>query len=281
MDIRSKKSEPFAQSEDQEDELLSILAIKGSVIWRKFSAILFLLTCLTAVPSSLLGHSLESCPSSTGPVAGETALTEFEGGFSPSSTKIESDVFRALISHPHSVDALCAVPSSFSIASSAILTGSSDGLLRAVQIFPTKLVGVVADHGTSPIECIAVDKGGEGMWVGSAGHDEVLRMTDLRVIFGGENKVDRDKEESDAKIEDNLKGEEEIPKDSVTAEWQEDTKETDEVNGENSDHVNSCASGNDPKESKRKRKREKVVLDGKSKRGRNDLNADANFFAEL
>lgn len=29
MDVRSKKVEPFAQSEDQEDELLSILPIKG------------------------------------------------------------------------------------------------------------------------------------------------------------------------------------------------------------------------------------------------------------
>lgn len=32
MDVRSKKVEPFAQSEDQEDELLSILPIKGYVL---------------------------------------------------------------------------------------------------------------------------------------------------------------------------------------------------------------------------------------------------------
>lgn len=31
MDVRSKKTEPFAQSEDQEDELLSIVPIKGYV----------------------------------------------------------------------------------------------------------------------------------------------------------------------------------------------------------------------------------------------------------
>jgi len=29
MDVRSKKSEPIAQSEDQEDELLSIALVKG------------------------------------------------------------------------------------------------------------------------------------------------------------------------------------------------------------------------------------------------------------
>ena len=32
MDVRAKKSVPVAQSEDQEDELLSIVAIKGFVI---------------------------------------------------------------------------------------------------------------------------------------------------------------------------------------------------------------------------------------------------------
>ena len=31
MDIRASKTEPFAQSEDQEDELLSIVPIKGYV----------------------------------------------------------------------------------------------------------------------------------------------------------------------------------------------------------------------------------------------------------
>ena len=31
MDVRSKKLEPVAQSEDQEDELLSVLPIKGYV----------------------------------------------------------------------------------------------------------------------------------------------------------------------------------------------------------------------------------------------------------
>ena len=32
MDVRAKKTVPVAQSEDQEDELLSIVAIKGFVV---------------------------------------------------------------------------------------------------------------------------------------------------------------------------------------------------------------------------------------------------------
>ena len=84
---------------------------------------------------------------------------------------------RPLHRHPQSIDALCAIPSRYSNAQSTILTGSSDGLLRAVQLFPTKLLGVVADHGEFPIERIAVDMGGEGRWVGSVGHEEVLKLT--------------------------------------------------------------------------------------------------------
>ena len=77
------------------------------------------------------------------------------------------------------------MPSAYSSSNSTILTGSSDGLLRAVQLFPTKLLGVVVDHGSFPIERIAIDRGGEGHWVGSVGHDEKLRLTDLREVFEG------------------------------------------------------------------------------------------------
>lgn len=34
IDVRAKKLEPFAQSEDQEDELLSVVAIKGYMFRR-------------------------------------------------------------------------------------------------------------------------------------------------------------------------------------------------------------------------------------------------------
>ena len=58
--------------------------------------------------------------------------------------------------------------------------------MRAVQLFPTKLIGVVADHGDFPIERIAIDCAGEGRWVGSVGHDEILRLTDLKAVFEDE-----------------------------------------------------------------------------------------------
>ena len=89
--------------------------------------------------------------------------------------------------HPQSIDALCAIPSRYPNAQSTLLTGSSDGLLRAVQLFPTKLLGVVADHGEFPIERIAVDMNGEGRWVGSVGHEEVLKLTDLQEVFADDD----------------------------------------------------------------------------------------------
>jgi hypothetical protein len=43
MDVRGKKSVPVTQSEDQEDELLSIVAIKGFVILHLVKGVLELL----------------------------------------------------------------------------------------------------------------------------------------------------------------------------------------------------------------------------------------------
>jgi hypothetical protein len=119
---------------------------------------------------------------------------------------------------------------------STILTGSSDGLVRAVKILPTKLHGVVVDHGDWPIERIAVGTGlsqltiddseegekdgrttkigstlipnhGEDLphphtrwWVGSVGHDEVFRLTDLGEFFHEEKKEGEDLDEIEADI---------------------------------------------------------------------------------
>lgn len=105
--------------------------------------------------------------------------------------------------HPNSVDALCAIPSTYPSSQNTILTGSSDGLLRVIELLPTRLVGVIADHGDFPIERIAVDRAGEGRWVGSVGHDEALRMTDLREVFEDE---DADQEEN-ASSDDESEGE--------------------------------------------------------------------------
>ncbi|KAF8958962.1 WD repeat-containing protein JIP5 [Flammula alnicola] len=149
MDVRSKKPEPLAQSEDQEDELLSIVAIKGAT-------------------KVVVGTQL-----------GILSIFNRSSGW--------GDCVDRVPGHPLSVDALCALPSDLPNVDTAstILTGSSDGYVRAVQILPTKLLGVVADHGEWPIERIAIESEHQKRWwVGSVGHEEVLRMTDLEGSSG-------------------------------------------------------------------------------------------------
>ena len=106
--------------------------------------------------------------------------------------------------HPQPIDSLCSLTSSSSSPllkhpADVIATGSSDGLIRLVQIHPNKLLGVVADHGDFPVERIKVDR--HGRWMGSVSHDSVLKMSDLEGALedsdSDEDEGDRDDSESE------------------------------------------------------------------------------------
>ncbi|KAI9463980.1 WD40 repeat-like protein [Lactarius psammicola] len=213
MDVRSKKPEPFAHSEDQEDELLSIVPFKGDT--------------KVAVGTQL----------------GIISIFNRNKGW--------GDCVDRVPGHPNSVDALCALPSTYPSSHNTILTGSSDGLLRVIELLPTRLVGVIADHGDFPIERIAIDRAGEGRWVGSVGHDEALRMTDLREVF-------EDEDARDARTEDE--------------EEKDDTSSDEEKADEESDVLR-------PKKRRKKDKRELEVRP--QKKGRNQIDADPSFFSGL
>jgi hypothetical protein len=214
-------------------------------------------------------------------------------------------------SHPHSIDALCALPSSIPDVdtSNTILTGSSDGFVRAVKVLPTKLLGVVADHGDWPVERIAIGGGssrltleddgtnesgskvakrkdedeeqvegqnqGRGRWwVGSVGHEEVLRMTDLDAFFH-EGQQQDGAEDEEGVLGD---GGDHIHDAEVSDE--EDSEEKPEVNAPEED----SDSGDDsdaPKVKKRKRKPEKDPLVVKKKKGKNTVEAEPTFFDGL
>lgn len=212
------------------------------------------------------------------------------------------------------------MPSSISNvdASSTILTGSSDGLVRAVQVLPTRLLGVVADHGEWPIERIAIGGGTEQLtlehkeevesgskagetlrsvdvdeeaeaeegaartpgrwWVGSVGHEDVLRMTDLEeALFraGEEGKdglgepeaslgVDGSEDDSDVDVDDDE------PMAVAPGPAEEDEDESD--SGEDEDEL---------KVKKRKRKPEKDPLVVKKKKGKNEVEIEGAFFDDL
>lgn len=192
-----------------------------------------------------------------------------------------------IISHPSSIDALCALPPSYPSSHSTILTGSSDGLLRAVQLLPTKLVGVIADHGDFPIERVHVDMAGTGRWVGSAGHEEVLKMTDLKDVFEDE---DEDEDEGNAESEKMEDEEEEgisttdlSGKGTGVGSEAEADVDVPVANDKNSDDDEEEGEEEEaPQEKKRKRQKQaKDELVGRKKKGRNQIDSDPSFFSGL
>lgn len=110
--------------------------------------------------------------------------------------------------HPSSVDALVA------LTDDVLATGSSDGLIRLVQIMPNKLLGAVADHGDFPVERLGLSR--DGKWLASASHDEVLKLTDVADAL-----EESEGEEEDAEMEDVwsevAEDEEDVPKGALAA----------------------------------------------------------------
>jgi WD repeat-containing protein 55 len=177
--------------------------------------------------------------------------------------------------HPHSVDALCALPSTYPSSQNAILTGSSDGLLRVIELLPTRLVGVIADHGDFPIERIAIDRAGEGRWVGSVGHDEALRLTDLREVLEDEDESGAQAEDEDGEGDASSDEEGEGPPPGFPLAKSAIADEEDRGEQESGDESDA------PKPRKR-RKKDKGDLEGRrQKKGRNAVEVDPSFFSGL
>ena len=149
-----------------------------------------------------------------------------------------------------------------------ILSGSSDGLIRAVEIFPTKFLGVIADHGEFPIERLKLDR--QGKWLGSASHDEVLKLTDVGDALeesdeekedDGKDKIDQasDEEAAEAGL-----GDVSPVKRGVSVEHDEDSDEP--------------GSEEDKKTKKKKRRKKNKEESGSRKKG---ATGNSSFFAEL
>ncbi|WFD05258.1 hypothetical protein MVES1_000586 [Malassezia vespertilionis] len=146
INVRSKKK-AVEVSEDQEDELLSIAAIKGGkklVVGTQLGIL-----SLWAPSRGLLDH-----------------LDRFPG-------------------HPSSVDAICALDDD------TVLTGSSDGLIRVVQLFPHKLLGIIADHGGMPVERMQR----KGNLLASLGHSSECKLTNLGPLLDGDEEDEEAMEE--------------------------------------------------------------------------------------
>lgn len=75
--------------------------------------------------------------------------------------------------HPSSVDAICPLDDD------TVLTGSSDGLIRVVQLFPHQLLGIVGDHDGMPVECLVK----KGNLIASLGHGNECKLIDLAPLL--------------------------------------------------------------------------------------------------
>ena len=149
------------------------------------------------------------------------------------------------------------------------MTGSSDGIIRVVQLLPTKLLGTVTDHGDYPVERVLIDRAGEGRWVGSVGHDDVLKLTDLKDIF-----EDEDEDNAEAGVSEDVDGEKEYPSVAVT--------ETAEQESRAEDSDSEVPEPEEEHKSKKRKKRTKDSLSKKrEKKGRNQIVTDPSFFSGL
>ncbi|KAJ2785013.1 WD domain repeat-containing protein 55 [Coemansia interrupta] len=113
-----------------------------------------------------------------------------------------ADVSDRFPGHPQSIDTIC------KLTEDMCVTGSSDGLLRIVQLFPHKLVGVAGDHDSLPVEKVVLSH--DKQWLASCSHDHTVHFWDIGYIFddsgdgddGGSNGSDDDDDEDEDVGED-------------------------------------------------------------------------------
>lgn len=105
------------------------------------------------------------------------------------------------LGHPESVDAMLKVDED------VLCTGSSDGLIRVCRIQPgLKLLGVLGDHDTFPVERLAANN--DMSMVASISHDHVVRFWDSRELKRvGVASDQPDDEDDSSQLEDRMETE--------------------------------------------------------------------------
>lgn len=132
--------------------------------------------------------------------------------------------------HPSSIDALLKVDED------TLLTGSSDGLIRVVQIQPDKVIGVLGNHEDFPIEKLQWNSNRE--IVGSVSHDNYVRLWDAHILHEEDDEDDEDDEKEEKPTKQSaaarLPKRNSSRKDDSEDDW-EDASNEDSDNDEDSD----------------------------------------------
>ena len=85
------------------------------------------------------------------------------------------DISDKIPGHPNSVDTMVVVDND------TICTGSSDGLIRVVSIFPNKMLGIVGEHQDFPIEKIKLSR--DKKYLASCSHDQTVKFWDVGYLY--------------------------------------------------------------------------------------------------
>ncbi|KAJ8523760.1 hypothetical protein ON010_g17358 [Phytophthora cinnamomi] len=86
--------------------------------------------------------------------------------------------------HPESVEALLKVDED------TVLTGSSDGIVRVVQLHPNKLLGLIGDHEDFPVENLKFSH--DKKIIGSVSHTNKVHFWDVGYLFDEDDGEDED-----------------------------------------------------------------------------------------
>ena len=73
----------------------------------------------------------------------------------------------------------------YKIDENSVMTGSSDGLIRAVGIHPNKIIGVLGDHEDFPVEGMQASP--DSMFLASYSHDNLVRFNDISMFADDED----------------------------------------------------------------------------------------------
>ncbi|KAF8926609.1 hypothetical protein BGZ52_005391, partial [Haplosporangium bisporale] len=92
------------------------------------------------------------------------------------------------IGHPNSIDTIC------KIDENTVATGSSDGIIRVIDILPNKFQGIVGEHDDFPIEVIRLSH--DKTYLASCSHDDTVRFWDVRYMTSEREEEDDDSDEA-------------------------------------------------------------------------------------
>ncbi|KAF9916308.1 hypothetical protein BX616_004093 [Lobosporangium transversale] len=90
------------------------------------------------------------------------------------------------LGHPNSIDTIC------KIDEDTVATGSSDGIIRIIDILPNKFQGIVGEHEDFPIECIRLSS--DKTYLASSSHDDTVRFWDVRYLTSDMDEDDDEEE---------------------------------------------------------------------------------------